>query len=38
MAEDGIEKILADFGQKLTLVENRAKDVVTRFEVLCREA
>jgi hypothetical protein len=38
MIENGIGKTLTDFGEKLNLIESRAKKTLTRFEVLRREA
>jgi len=38
MAGNGIEKTLTDFGQGLTLIGSRAKEILTRFEVLQRKA
>jgi len=38
MAGNGIEKTLIDFGQELTLIKSRAKEILNRFEVLQREA
>jgi len=38
MAGNGIDKTLSNFRQELTLIENRAKDVLNRFEVLQRQA
>lgn len=38
MVGNGIDKTLADFGQELTLIENRAKEISNRFEALQRQA
>ncbi|MFC2039312.1 hypothetical protein ACFLST_00770 [Chloroflexota bacterium] len=38
MAEKRIDKTLTDFGQRLTLIESRAGEISTRFEVLQKEA
>lgn len=38
MIGNGIDKTLADFGRELTLIENRAKEILNRFEVLQRQA
>jgi len=38
MIGNGAGKTLTDFGEKLSLIERRAKEILTRFEVLQSEA